>query len=71
MTPRLLLAALILGTGCQEGPPPPPFDGQAALAYVKRQVAFGPRIPGTEPHRRMGDWLDSLLSARADTLVVQ
>jgi len=71
MTPRWLLAALIFGTSCQEGPPPPPFDGQAALAYVTRQVAFGPRIPGTEAHRRMGDWLDSLLTVRADTLVVQ
>lgn len=71
MTPRWLLAALMLGTGCQEGPPPPPFDGQAALAYVTRQVGFGPRIPGTEAHRRMGDWLDSLLTVRADTLVVQ
>ncbi len=71
MIPRWLLATLVLGTGCQEGPPPPPFDGQAALAYVTRQVAFGPRVPGTEAHRRMGDWLDSLLTARGDTLLVQ
>jgi glutaminyl-peptide cyclotransferase len=34
-------------------------------------VAFGPRVPGTEPHRRAAAWLDSLLRARADTLVVQ
>ena len=72
MTSRWLLAALLFGGGCREGgPPPPPFDGAAALAYAARQVQFGPRVPGTEGHRRMGEWLDSLLTARADTLVVQ
>lgn len=71
MIPRWLVAALLFGSGCREGPPPPPFDGAAAMAYVRRQVAFGPRIPGTEGHRRTGDWLDSLLTARADTVLVQ
>lgn len=72
MIPRWALGALLLVAGCRDdGPPPPTFDGEAALAYVRRQVQFGPRIPGSEGHRRMGDWLDSLLQARADTLVVQ
>ena len=72
MIPRWALGALLLVAGCRDGgPPPPPFDGEAALAYVRRQVQFGPRIPGSEAHRRMGAWLDSLLRARADTVVTQ
>ncbi len=47
------------------------FDGPGALGYIQTQVEFGPRIPGSEPHRRMGNWLDSLLRQRADTVLVQ
>src|SRR5262245_66445069 len=66
----LLFAALL--AGCQDAAPPPPeFDGDRALAYVKTQLDFGPRIPGTEGHVKMAAWLDSLLRARADSVVVQ
>jgi hypothetical protein len=47
------------------------FDGAGAFRYIETQVAFGPRIPGTEAHRRAAQWLDSLLRQRADTVVVQ
>lgn len=47
------------------------FDADAALAYVQRQVAFGPRVPGTAAHRAMGDWLVAELRQRADTVIVQ
>jgi len=67
-----LLAGLVLTTaGCGQAPDPPPFDGEAALAYARTQLEFGYRIPGTEGHRRMGDWLDSTLRARADEVLVQ
>ncbi len=72
MTIRLSLFLLSLVGGCQTPPPPPKeIDGQAALAYVKTQVGFGPRIPGTDGHRRTSAWLDSLLRIRADSVVVQ
>ena len=66
-------ACLALLFGCQSAPPPPvrEVDGAAALAYVRTQVDFGPRIPGTEGHRRMAAWLDTLLRARADSVTVQ
>jgi glutaminyl-peptide cyclotransferase len=69
---RTLLGSLLLATGCQ-GParPAPETDGDTALAYVRTQLEFGPRIPGTEGHRRMAAWLDSLLRVRADSVVVQ
>jgi peptidase M28-like protein len=64
--------SVLFFSACRErARPPREFDGQAAFGYIKTQVGFGPRIPGTAAHRRMGDWLDSLLRQRADTVVVQ
>ena len=48
-----------------------PFDGASAYAYVRTQLAFGPRIPGTEGHRKTGDWIVSRLRAAADTVIEQ
>ena len=44
-------------------PPRPVFSGDAALAHVHRQVAFGPRIPGSDGHRAMRGWLRDTLTA--------
>lgn len=48
-----------------------PFDGSAALSYASRQIAFGPRVPGTEQARNAGDWIVAEMRKRADTVVVQ
>jgi Zn-dependent M28 family amino/carboxypeptidase len=70
---RQLPAVLFLVSllACSEKPRVKEFDGTSAFRYVETQVGFGPRIPGTEAHRKMAAWLDSLLRARADTLIVQ
>jgi len=47
------------------------FSGDSALGYVRTAMAFGFRIPGTEAHRRAGDWIVEQMRARADTVVVQ
>lgn len=47
------------------------FNGQTAFGYVEKQMSFGPRIPGTPGAKAAGDWIQSQLAARADTLVVQ
>jgi len=47
------------------------FNGQTAFTYVEQQMTFGPRIPNTPGHEKMGDWLLSTLRARADTVSVQ
>ena len=66
MSPLLALVA------CRESRPHVrEFDGASAFKYIETQVGFGPRIPGTEAHRRMAVWLDSLLRQRADTVIVQ
>ena len=47
------------------------FSGDASLAYVKTQLDFGPRVPGTVGHRRTGDWIITQMKLRADSVVVQ
>jgi peptidase M28-like protein len=47
------------------------FKGTTAFSYVEKQLAFGPRIPNTPGHEKMGDWLLTTLRARADTVTVQ
>lgn len=74
----LLLPALACGDpagpGAVEGVGPR-FDGARALALVERQVAFGPRVPGTPGHAAQLAWmlarLDSLApEVSADTFRV-
>lgn len=49
---QLCLATLVItasGTSCRQGSSAvPPFDGSRAFGYLERQVAFGPRVPGSE-----------------------
>ena len=35
----------------------PAFSADSAYAYIERQCAFGPRVPGSEAHRACGDYL--------------
>jgi hypothetical protein len=47
------------------------FSGDSALVFAQAQVAFGPRVPGTDSHRRAGDWIVAQMRARADSVDVQ
>ncbi|HVN16500.1 MAG TPA: M28 family peptidase [Anaerolineales bacterium] len=47
------------------------FDGTRALADVQTQVAFGPRIPQTEGHAKVEEWMRSELEAAGWTVEVQ
>lgn len=74
MNSRSIMIAALLLTACgSEATPPPPreFDGQRAFELVERQLAFGPRIPGSDGHAAMARWLDSVSTANADTVIVQ
>jgi len=43
---------------------PVSFDGQRAYVDVQKQVAFGPRIPGSEGHTKIQEWMrDELVKA--------
>src|SRR5687767_7268264 len=50
---------------------PVTFNGQRAYADVKTQVAFGPRIPGTEAHTKIREWMRGELVAAGWQVEVQ
>ena len=67
----LLLALLGLAAcgepDAQSGPTPgrPSFDGEAALNLVRKQVDFGPRVPGTDGHAEQLAWMRARLDSLA------
>jgi Zn-dependent M28 family amino/carboxypeptidase len=67
----LLCAVVVLGCARAEPAPPSPFDGERALAYVRAFMEFGARVPGSDAHRRAGDWIAAEMRGRADTVVEQ
>ncbi|HEX6059357.1 MAG TPA: M28 family peptidase [Gemmatimonadaceae bacterium] len=66
----LLLGALAVLAACGERPKTP-FDGEQAYRYIATQMNFGPRVPGSDGHRRMGEWLVDQMRERADSVIVQ
>jgi len=50
---------------------PPEFSVDSAWAYLERQVAFGPRVPGMPGHAAQLAWMDEFMRARADTVIRQ
>ncbi len=77
MMAALLLPLVAACTGQSAGttgggtPPGPPFSADTAYAYVRQQVSYGPRVPGTEAHDKQLAWMLEFLQARADTVVQQ
>jgi acetylornithine deacetylase/succinyl-diaminopimelate desuccinylase-like protein len=64
----VLVAGVALAASCTA--PALEVDGKRALARVERQVAFGPRVPGTEAHDAMRQWLvDELTRLGAEVRV--
>ncbi len=47
------------------------FCPDSAYAYVEKQVAFGPRVPGSEAHRLCGDWLTATLKGFGADVIEQ
>ena len=69
-----LAAALTLLSGCETAESfaaKTAFSGARAMEYVRTQLDFGPRIPGSEGHRRTGDWIVAQMRTRADTVIEQ
>lgn len=53
-------------------PPAPQVNADSLFAYVKDQVDFGPRVPGTSEHRACADWMVATLKRLgADTVIEQ
>jgi glutaminyl-peptide cyclotransferase len=47
------------------------FDGDRALADVQTQVAFGPRIPGSDAHAKVLEWMRSELESAGWQVQIQ
>ena len=52
-------------------PAPVSFDGQRAYADVQTQVAFGPRVPGSEGHAKIQEWMQAELESAEWQVEVQ
>ena len=49
----------------------PIFDADSAYSFVARQVAFGPRVPGTATHRKCGNYLVAKLQSYGADVLTQ
>ncbi len=49
----------------------PKFEADSAYAFIAKQVAFGPRVPNTAPHRATGEWLVGKLESYGATVIEQ
>jgi hypothetical protein len=70
-----LLAAFSCGNQQGTRPPSRPgsaeFDAASAYGFVKKQVEFGPRVPGTPAHAACADWFAATLRRWTPDVVVQ
>jgi Zn-dependent M28 family amino/carboxypeptidase len=72
MIQRIGLVALLAATACGDADGAAPrFDAEASMRYIQAQLEFGPRVPGTPAHRQTGEWIESQMRERADTVIVQ
>ena len=69
-TPLVFLTALAF-TACRDARPQTAFSGDAALGYIRTQLAFGPRIPGSVGAQKTGDWIVQQMRPLADTVIEQ
>jgi hypothetical protein len=47
------------------------FNADSAMSYLRAQLEFGPRVPGSEAARKTGDWIVARLRKTADTVEEQ
>lgn len=49
----------------------PEFIADSAYAFIEKQVAFGPRVPNTDAHKKCAEYLINELKEVTDTVIVQ
>lgn len=49
----------------------PKFNADSAYTFVKKQVDFGPRVPGTKNHQQCADYLVAKLKSYGAEVIVQ
>ena len=67
-----VVAVAALGVACRgRSSEAQRFDAAQAMAWVRYQVAAGPRVPGMPGHLAIASWLERELRTRADSVTVQ
>jgi Zn-dependent M28 family amino/carboxypeptidase len=80
----MILSALLLMAGCKPKPGSqavasgagkevtvPRFSADSAYQFIKTQVDFGPRVPGSEAHTKCADWFVSRFRSYGADVKVQ
>ena len=67
----ILMAAISCGGQQGTKPSPAEFDAASAYGFVKAQVEFGPRVPGTAAHTACADWFVKTLKQWTPDVFVQ
>ena len=49
----------------------PSFNADSAYNYVKKQLDFGPRVPGSNAHKQCANWFINFFEEKADTVYIQ
>ena len=49
----------------------PDFNADTAFAFIEKQVAFGPRVPGSAAQNNCAAWLETEMKKYCDTVIVQ
>jgi Zn-dependent M28 family amino/carboxypeptidase len=49
----------------------PPFNADSAYSYIRSQVEFGPRIPGSAAHQRCATWLEEKFRSFGLEVIIQ
>jgi glutaminyl-peptide cyclotransferase len=49
----------------------PGFSEDSAYGFIERQVAFGPRVPGTAAHQKCSNWLQTKLKSYGAVVSIQ
>ena len=71
----LSASALLLASACGAASDMPArkaaatdFNADSAMSYLRAQLEFGPRVPGSEAARKTGHWIVARLRKTADTV---
>lgn len=58
-------------SSAKDGVVPPAFRADSAYSAIERQLAFGPRVPGSPAQEKCAAWLIASLQKLADTVYIQ
>ena len=71
LLPALVLLGCVADERIADAQALPTFNGELAMIALRRQVAIGPRVPGTDAHIETRDYLVEQLGVFADDVQLQ